>query len=952
MQTMKQAIALGLAVSLAFLNVPLNVRSARADDLDIFGANIQPNVLIQIDSSLSMQDEVPSSPYDPKTLYTEGGYIYSPQQGAVYKYDTSGKKYSLYKSSISDVPDSDGTPTSAARDSLTSSGYWNGKIAGTQYFLFTGNYMNWKSAASSTTEPKITVAKRAIMTLIQNTAGVRFGALKFAAGGGQLIDPIGTPTSTLLTDINNLSLQATGHPIGEVLKYIGNYYQGKAGYTSPIQHACQPNFIILITDGLYTGTNPWDEAAKLHTEDQSSSLPGMQNIIVHTIGFGIAVSNPGDVLTANDALQKTATAGGGNFYDTTSARELEAALLDAIQQIVAATYSFATPVVPTTSATGSNKAYMAAFQSNPSRPFWKGFLKAYKRDSTGSVPVDANGVPLDSALVWEAGEQLRLRAASSRTLYTLASGSRVEFKTTTSSITAGMLGAATSTERDNLMNFIRGIDTIDENGNGNTTEEREWKLGDIFHASPVLVTPPISPSSDGSYLAFRDANKTRTQIILAAANDGMLHAFQESDGTELWAFIPPDQLSRLNLLDEIFGSHSFYADSSPVVADVKTGGTWKTIVVFGERRGGRNYHALDITDTTNPQYLWSFTDSKMGETWSEPVIGKVKLADGSERYVAIVGGGYDTANNNATGKAVFAIDLATGTKLWEYYNNSGSDDRKYMNYSFAANPTIADLDLDGYIDRMYIGDVGGQLWKFDLSAAATLSGGLVNNWTGKKLFDAPPVVTTPPLGEYYADNAIYAAPIPAYDDQGNLWIYFGTGDRNHPNNTTYPNRFYGIKDNVGMTNGSVLTEANLVDVTSSNATATQGWYFKLGASEKVLASADVFNKVVFFSTFIPTSTSTCTSGGGTAKLYAIQTVTGYAAVDFSTGLALTTTDASVARSKDIGTGIPSKPVIVLTESGATINTSVIAATTSQQLSSNPAPPPSSMRRVLYWRDMF
>jgi len=36
---------------------------------------------------------------------------------------------------------------------------------------------------------------------------------------------------------------------------------------------------------------------------------------------------------------------------------------------------------------------------------------------------------------------------------------------------------------------------------------------------------------------------------------------------------------------------------------------------------------------------------------------------------------------------------------------------------------------------------------------------------------------------------------------GKLWVYFGTGDRNHPNNTS-ANRFYGIRDDqTGMTNG-------------------------------------------------------------------------------------------------------------------------------------------------------
>ncbi|MFI5341460.1 MAG: hypothetical protein ACHQ7N_16685, partial [Candidatus Methylomirabilales bacterium] len=145
----------------------------------------------------------------------------------------------------------------------------------------------------------------------------------------------------------------------------------------------------------------------------------------------------------------------------------------------------------------------------------------------------------------------------------------------------------------------------------------------------------------------------------------------------------------------------------------------------------------------------------------------------------------------------------------------------------------------------------------------------------------------------------------------------------------------------------------LVNVTSNNGTPIQGWYMKLGTNEKVLSTANAFNNIVYFSTFTPASTTTCGSGGGNANLYAVQMVTGYAAIDWSYGAALlTTTDASVTRSKNIGTGIPSKPVIVITTSGTSISTSVVTATTSQQLPSNPAPPPSAMRRVLYWREIF
>jgi type IV pilus assembly protein PilY1 len=603
---------------------------------------------------------------------------------------------------------------------------------------------------------------------------------------------------------------------------------------------------------------------------------------------------------------------------------------------------------------------MAAFKSDPSRPFWYGYLKAYQRNATtGNVPVDGSGVPLDSALVWEAGQMLTTKSAADRAIYTQVGSSRVEFKTGTTAITAAMLGVTTSTDRDKVIDFIRGVDSYDWNGNGSTAEDRDWKLGDIFHSTPVLVTAPLAPTpptDDGSYAAFKTANASRTTIMLAGANDGMLHAFRESDGEELWGFIPPDLLPNLKLLTASSGEHAFFVDGSPVAADVKIATPsdstvkWRTIMLFGERRGGHSYHALDITDPASPVYLWSFTDSKMVETWSDPIIGKVKLA-GAEKFVAFVGGGYDTAQNNRSGKAVFAIDLATGTKLWEYYNATGStDDRQYMNFSLPAAPTAVDLNLDGVIDRVYIGDIGGQVWKFDVSAD------VVSNWTGKRLFAAPLATGTtnpPAAGEYYPAQAIYAPIIPALDDQKNVWIYFGTGDRNHPNNTTAPNRFYGIKDNTSMTNGSALTEASLVDITSTDATVTQGFYIRLGTNEKVLAAADVFNKVVFFTTFIPTSTTACGTGGGTAKLYAVQMITGYAALDWAhDGAQLTTTDATKTRGKEIGTGIPSKPIVVITESGATLTISVVAATTSQQLPSNPTPPPSFMRRVLYWREVF
>lgn len=956
---MKRLCALLLCLTL----LPLSVPPVRADDSDIFGANIEPNIMIFIDSSGSMDDEIPAQPYDPAVTYT---CVHTPCKTGTAVYKLEKKKYGWYADSIADVT------SASARNALSTVGHWSGKIGKSNFTLFVGNYLNYTDSPAGSLEKKIVIAKRVIGKLINNTEGVRFGLAKFVnngtmgPGGAQIISDIGSDKATLVTALNAIN-PSGWTPLGGALYDIGRYYKGLiSGRPSPIQYDCQPNFVIFMSDGLQNGTvDVRTEATLRRTQDHSAGWPGTQNVLVHTVGFAVA---PDEADAANDVLQTAATNGGGTFYSTENEAQLEIALENAIMEIMSATFAFATPVIPTTSATGIARAYLAAFQSNPSAPFWQGYLKAYNRGSDGLVPTDSStGVPLDSALAWEAGQQLTLKAASDRTIYTVtsaahASGTAPEsFTKSNGNLTQTLLNVSSSTARNKVIDFARGIDVNDENLNGDTAEDRPWKLGDIYHSTPVLVSAPFLPSPDASYAAFRSAYAGRTAVVIAGANDGMLHAFKELDGEELWAFIPRNVLGNLYKVANISGSHEFYVDSSPVAADVKIAGNWKTIVIFGERRGGAYYHALDITDTLNPLFLWSFTDAKIAETWSEPVIGKVKMdsATGStERYVAFFGGGYDTLSNNSHGKAVFAVDVATGQKLWEYSNpGSASDDRQYMNYSIPGNPLAMDLNNDGYIDRLYIGDVGGQLWKFDLSAAATLTGGTtgtVNNWTGKRFFRASTDANPPASGEYFPTQAIYGTPNAAMLD-GKLWVYFGTGDRNHPNNAS-ANRFYGIRDDqTSMTNGAAWTESNLADATAGapDLSVKKGWYVPLASTEKVLSAPDIFNKIVYFTTFTPTTTAVCGSGGGTAKLYAVQMVLGFAAIDWASDAVLgSSATAGSTRAKTIGQGIPSKPIFIINDTGVAVSATVTAGTTNQQLPSNPAPPPDNMRRVLYWREAF
>lgn len=280
------------------------------------------------------------------------------------------------------------------------------------------------------------------------------------------------------------------------------------------------------------------------------------------------------------------------------------------------------------------------------------------------------------------------------------------------------------------------------------------------------------------------------------------------------------------------------------------------------------------------------------------------------------------------------------------------------------------MNNDGHVDRVYIGDVGGQLWKFDFSTPATISGGVITNWnvaqTGKRFFVGAPSQANPPAaGEFYPAQGLYNPPSLALDTARNLWVYFGTGDRNHPNNTS-SNRFYGIKDTTEvsgaavMTQGSYFQESSLTDVTAGTAAGTQGYYIRLGVNaagtvvnpnEKILSAVDVFASVVFFTTFTPTTATVCGGGGGDAKLYAVNLTTGDAAIDLTTGGVLPAGTAAMAAVKNIGTGIPSRPIVTIDQNGNIGNPYIITGTTNQQVTNTPVPALST-RKLVGWREVF
>ena len=92
-------------------------------------------------------------------------------------------------------------------------------------------------------------------------------------------------------------------------------------------------------------------------------------------------------------------------------------------------------------------------------------------------------------------------------------------------------------------------------------------------------------------------------------------------------------------------------------------------------------------------------------------MGKV-LIDGNETWVGFIGGGY--SNDGDKGKGFFVVRLTDGKVLWSFTKG----DSLFMNYQLPASPAIVDTDNDGFIDTAYIGDLGGNMWRFKFCTAA------------------------------------------------------------------------------------------------------------------------------------------------------------------------------------------------------------------------------------------
>jgi type IV pilus assembly protein PilY1 len=734
------------------------------------------------------------------------------------------------------------------------------------------------------------------------------------------------------------------------------------------------------------------------------------------------------------AVLKSMAEEGGGEYDSVSSTtaDIIKAIGDALSEIQAINSAFASVSLPVSvnhQGTYLNQVYVGMFRPDERAwPRWMGNLKQYKlglnssnqlrlldansnsaiNNQTGFVTecarsfwsvendywaFDPQGgcLPLadtqesdapDGNVVEKGAQGNMLRAQTTRTLMTcdpvfLSCTALTNFANSNGAITQGLLGAASTTERTDLIKWARGFDIDDENGNSQTNDIRASAHGDIVHSRPVAVD-------------FGTAAAPQV-VVLYGGNDGVFHAingnrtgaFAGADpGHELWAFMPPEFYGNIKRLRDNTIKVSFpnittgsplpkpYGIDGAITAHKDASNAW---IYAGMRRGGRALYAFDadVSDPADITLKWKvgcgdnfqidgtvsdancttgFTN--IGQTWSAAKVFKASGYGSGLSPMLIMGGGYDPCEDaspntcsSTKGNSIYVLDADEGDLLKAFPTDRG-----------VAADVVVVPDSAGLAKYAYAVDLGGNIYRIDIGGDAPA------DWTSVKIAslgcDTPAICTE--------TRKFMFAPDVLTDGNGYI-LLLGSGDREKPRNfsNTVNNYFFMVKDQpadatwltneTGNCGAAVLCRDSLLGI-STTATpsaadlgAKKGWYLTMKPTEQVVTSAITIFGTVSFSTHEPTvaDVNTCTSGLGTARVYNIS----YANAESANG----TIDPN-SRYEELppDIGLPPSPVagMVTLDNGQTVPFCIGCSETSPLESEEPEVPtagvPGQSKRRIYW----
>jgi type IV pilus assembly protein PilY1 len=767
-----------------------------------------------------------------------------------------------------------------------------------------------------------------------------------------------------------------------------------------------------------------------------------KKIVTYTLDVDRITNGQGPGWTA--LLRSIAGVSNGKYFSVTSGNggaQIADALEVIFSEIQAVNSVFASVSLPlsiNSQGTYLNQVYVGVFRPDiDALPRWNGNLKQYKlglvgnqlltldaddqsainastgfitecarsfwstpdtywsfRPQGGCIGADDRSNAPDGNIVEKGAAAQRLRSTTTRNLETCASSDfdcsagPVAFNNT--NVTQADVGAASTTERDALINWQRGLDLQDEDVDAVTAAEmRASAHGDVIHSRPVAInfgsdaTPKVVVFYSGNDGVLRAINGNRASAIGSVAA-----------GSELWSFVPPEFFGQIKRLRDNTTQISYFGNPTTTPAPLpKPYGLDGAITAYTDvddtwifataRRGGRTLYAFDMTtiddDPTSVTLLWKHgcpnqdndtgctvdsdgdSFSGLGQTWSsiEP------LKTGYSTSMLIVGGGYDTCEDVDPDLGTFTCDASTkGNKVYVLDAETGDQLVSFTTErAVPADVFVVPDETTGLAKFAYAVDTGGNIYRISGDDANSPFGSTdPADWTMTKIAD---------LGCDTAancdENRKFLFSPDVVEDGGTYFLLVGSGDREKPllgftaaADTT--NYFFMVKDapsdpdwlsdETGNCGGAaVICLGSLLDIgltdgdpDSVDLAAKKGWYLGLHDSEQVVTSAITVFDTTTFSTHTPTVpvAGSCESDLGTARVYNIR---------YTNAATLNGTDNRYE--VIVGGGLPPSPVagLVLLDGSSTPIPFIIGADPDSPLQSRQPVGPATgtqPKSLTYW----
>jgi hypothetical protein len=282
------------------------------------------------------------------------------------------------------------------------------------------------------------------------------------------------------------------------------------------------------------------------------------------------------------------------------------------------------------------------------------------------------------------------------------------------------------------------------------------------------------------------------------------------------------------------------------------------------------------------EYFWD--QPFLGASVGKAAIGTIALhatfpnADTRPRLrrpVAVISGGAygefgtDCDAEQRVGRAIYVIDLQTGTLLRRFVsyidNESGSPVEKRFQHPITGSPALYNAKPGSLATRGFVGDGAGRLYRIDLSNDDP------EDWSVELFFD-PRVDIDKYKQMDENDRPIFgpAAYKPALalgtTDVGNdLLVFYGLGERGDLSSTGTKQMMIAVREEISTVENNGDYEAV--------AEGTHLWSHEFqdetdAQIEKLTSEAVVFNKGLYFTSFVEPTSDRCQAGW--SRIYALD----------------------------------------------------------------------------------